>query len=513
MNGPDTPRIREASSCLDRILPLRFLRYTGLSDCQLLEMRTPMTRRQRRLPPALVLSAGFGGLILFILAAAIGTLVPLSRVRDADTRTRQAFLGRLRALEQIRSEIYLSGLDIRDFLLSPGPGESATGDDAQRRDIVAIRARTKAALDLYARSADPAERESFQALHSEIDAWWQILERPFQWTPGERERLRSTFALQQLVPRRTAMLEIADRIAAINELGLNRAEERLAASAESLRWLLLVTFGITLSGGILLAIATTVLTLRLEREVERQLKETIEARSDLQALSARLVHAQEDERRTLARELHDEVGQSLSAIMMEASSAGVAANTGDSKDDIMARVSSIAVTAERTLNIVRDMALLLRPSMLDDFGLVPALNWHAREMSKRTGLKVRIAADDLSGELPDEHKTCVYRVVQEALNNAARHANARNLQVVVKMENGKIENSHVSFSVQDDGSGFDKRLVRGLGLLGMEERVRRLGGELRIDSQLGRGTTISADLPLPEMTEVNTYAADSNSAG
>ena len=460
----------------------------------------------RRLRPALVLSVGFGGLILFILAAAIGTLVLLDRVRTDDTRIRQAFLGRLRGLEQIRSEIYLSGTDMRDFLLSPRAG----GGDAPRKDVVAIQAQTRATLDVYARSLDPEEQDAFQALRSEIDAWWQVLETAFQWTPAEREKLRYTFFYEQLVPRRTTMLKIADRIAEINELGLNRAEERLAASAENLRWSLYVTFGIALLGGIVLAVAATALTLRLEREVERRLKETIKARADLQALSARLVRAQEDERRTLARELHDEVGQSLSAIMMEANSVGAAANPDDAageiagqiRNDIRDRVSSIALTAERTLNIVRDLALLLRPSMLDDFGLVPALNWHAREMSKRTGLNVRITADEISDDLPDEHKTCIYRVVQEALNNSARHANARNLQVVVKNEGDRVV-----FSVRDDGRGFDKRFVRGLGLLGMEERVRRLGGELRIDSEMGRGTTISADLPLPDQFEPEKPAA------
>src|SRR5579863_3569908 len=143
---------------------------------------------ERRLRPALVLSVGFGGLILFILAAAIGTLVLLDRVRTDDTRIRQAFLARLRALEQIRSEIYLSGTDMRDFLLSPGVG----GEDAPRKDIVAIQAQTQAALGLYARSLDPAEQDAFQALRSEIGAWWQILQTAFQWTPKEREKLRYT---------------------------------------------------------------------------------------------------------------------------------------------------------------------------------------------------------------------------------------------------------------------------------------------------------------------------------
>jgi signal transduction histidine kinase len=458
----------------------------------------------RRLRPALVLSVGFGGLILFILAAAIGTLVLLDRVRTDDTRIRQAFLGRLRVLEQIRSEIYLSGTDMRDFLLSPAAGSV----DVPRREIVALQTQSQAALDGYERSLDPAEQEAFEALRSEIDAWWQTFQTAFQWTPGERARLRYTFFYEQIVPRRMTMLQIADRIAQINELGINRAEERLAASAENLRWSLLVTFGIALLGGLVLAIAATALTLRLEREVERRLHETVEARANLQALSDRLVHTQEDERRNLARELHDEVGQSLSAIMMEANTAAAALDTDGVTGGIRDRISSIASMSEKTLNVVRDLALLLRPSMLDDFGLVPALNWHAREMSKRTGLNVRVSAEEISDDLPDEHKTCIYRVVQEALHNAARHANARNLHVIVKNEG-----PGVVFSVRDDGSGFDKRFVRGLGMLGMEERVRRLGGRLRIESEIGRGTTISAELPLPEMSTTEIHAAHSHIAG
>jgi signal transduction histidine kinase len=470
------------------MLPVSHFHYTG-------------ARGDRRLRPALVLSLGFGGLILFILAAGVGTMVLLERVRNDDTRIRQAFLGRLRALEKIRSEIYLSGTDMRDFLLSPGAG----GGDRPRKDILAIQAQTRAALGNYARAVDPAEQDAFQALRSEIDAWWQVLETPFHWNAKQREKLRYTFFYEQLVPRRTTMLQIADRIAEINELGLNRAEERLVASAENLRWSLLITFGIALTGGIVLATVSTGWTLRLEREVERRLQETMEARSDLQALSARLVGAQEEERRTLARELHDEVGQTLSAIMMEAGTARAAASSSGVED----RLASISSMAEKTLNVVRDLALLLRPSMLDDFGLIPALNWHARETSKRTGLNVRITADEISDELPDEHRTCVYRVVQEAIHNAARHAKARNVQVIVKNDAGRIV-----FSVRDDGSGFEKRSVRGLGLLGMEERVRRLGGELRIDSQMGCGTTIAAELPLPfPSLETKTHDADPHIAG
>jgi signal transduction histidine kinase len=228
-------------------------------------------------------------------------------------------------------------------------------------------------------------------------------------------------------------------------------------------------------------------TLHLERELERRLEENSRARADLQELSAKLLRAQENERRSLARELHDEVGSSLSAILMEADNGQAADNFAEAREHLAA----VRRLAETTVNEVRDLALLLRPSMLDDFGLVPALNWHAREMTKRTGLNVVLSADDAADELPDEHKTCIYRLVQEAVNNSARHANARNVRVDVARQNGSV-----LFRVSDDGAGFDTRVVRGLGILGMEERVRRLGGRLKIDSQPGRGTTVSAVLPV-----------------
>jgi signal transduction histidine kinase len=206
------------------------------------------------------------------------------------------------------------------------------------------------------------------------------------------------------------MLQIADRIAAVNERGLSRAEEQLAASSDGLRRSLVLTFGIALAGGLVLALLTIGYTLRLERELERRFDENARARADLQELSARLLRAQENERRTLARELHDEVGQSLSAILMEAESASCSEEPGEMRDHLAA----IRTLAEKTVNEVRDLALLLRPSMLDDFGLVPALNWYAREITKRTGLNVVVEADDAADDLPDEHKTCIYRLVQEA---------------------------------------------------------------------------------------------------
>jgi signal transduction histidine kinase len=450
--------------------------------------------------PFLVLCIGFGGLLVFILAAGAGTLLILNGVRREETSTRQAFLERSRNLDQIRAQIYLSGTYVRDFLLSP----DAPVADAQRARLGSLEKEADAALETHSRSLEPDEAEHFRALRSEIDAYWRVLYSTVAWTPAERSRLRYSFFYNELVPRRTTMLQIADRIATIDERGLNRAEERQALSAEHLRWSLLGTFTITLLGGLALAVVTVLYTFRLEGELERRLAENARARTDLERLSASLVRAQENERRTLARELHDEVGQSLSAIFMEAENAGAAADPREMR----ASIASIRDMAEKTVNVVRDLALLLRPSMLDDLGLAPALKWHGREVSKRTGVSVIVSADETVDRLPEEHKTCIYRLVQESLNNAVRHASARTVRVVVKNESDRV-----LFTIQDDGIGFDPRLVRGMGLIGMEERVRRLGGKLQVDSQPGRGTVVSAELPLVELVEGNGHRADSHLVG
>jgi signal transduction histidine kinase len=215
----------------------------------------------------------------------------------------------------------------------------------------------------------------------------------------------------------------------------------------------------------------------------------LHTQQELTDLSARLVSAQEEERRSISRELHDEVGQSLSALLMEAGNAAALVAPKDAH--VRQHVESIKKLAEASVNIIRNMTLLLRPSMLDDFGLVPALEWQAREVSKRTGIRVHVAAADSAGELPDELKTCIYRVVQEALHNCARHAQARTVRVVVRQEESRIV-----LSVEDDGRGFDARRVRGLGLVGMEERVRHLGGAFHVRSAPGSGTKVDVELPL-----------------
>jgi signal transduction histidine kinase len=442
----------------------------------------------------MVLVAGFGGLLLIMALAEAGALLFLGSLRYNDATLQARFLARNQTLERIRSNIYLSGTFVRDTLLAPGQ----SGVQAQIATLDGLRKDSESALSSYAAALEPAEAAPFQALRSQIEEYWRVLDRTLAWTAEERGKNRDAFFYQELVPRRTSMLQIADRIESLNEEALHRGDVQLGDLFGRLQLGLLAMIAVTLVGGATLAACTIFHILKLEGEVRQRLTESVASRAGLQELSARLVRVQEEERRALSRELHDEVAQAFSAVLMEAENL----LDLDPAPEVRSHLDAIRGVAENGMNEIRNMALLLRPSMLDDFGLLPALEWQAREIAKRTGLRVQVSSE-LPVELPEEHKTCVYRVVQEALNNCARHAQASAVQVCTGYQAGQI-----LVTVQDDGSGFDPERVRGLGLLGMEERVRHLGGTFHIDSHAGRGTLLRATLPLAAIPETGQDAVD-----
>jgi signal transduction histidine kinase len=229
---------------------------------------------------------------------------------------------------------------------------------------------------------------------------------------------------------------------------------------------------------------------RLEKTSRAAQLEIEKAGYELRRLSQQLVHAQEEERKKLSHELHDEVGQLLTALRIEL---GNLSETGKVDEASRVRLSETKALAEQALRTVRDLAMGLRPAMLDELGLVPALEWQGREHSRRTGIPVSLEVEGDLDQLPEEHRTCVYRVVQEALTNIAKHASARRILIGIAARNEVL-----SISIKDDGIGFKRRsrMRGGLGLLGMTERVKKLGGELEVVSNPGQGSSILARMPL-----------------
>ena len=235
------------------------------------------------------------------------------------------------------------------------------------------------------------------------------------------------------------------------------------------------------------------------REAEEGLRE---AHGQLQALSRQLMQVQEQERRTLAHDLHDEVGTSLTALKMNLQTMQRVADT-----------SSVAGPLSDSLNIldsllkrVRDLSLDLRPSLLDDLGLVPAIRWYVMRQAERAGIEAHVAADPLPREVAADKAVVCFRIVQEAVTNVLRHAKASRVDVCLQNEgNGfalRIKDNGMGFQVEVTMAGIADRWT--LGLLGMRERARALGGRLTINSIPGQGTEVVAHIPLQDSGQAET---------
>ena len=224
---------------------------------------------------------------------------------------------------------------------------------------------------------------------------------------------------------------------------------------------------------------------RAEIERERLLAEVTTARARLQELSGRLVHVQEKERHTIARELHDEVGQMLTGLklMLE-----TGARPGATVD-----LTQAQALAEQLLERVRDLSLRLRPPMLDDLGLVPTLLWHFEHYRAQTGIEVQFHHRGVVARLPAETEITAFRLIQEALTNVARHAGVRDVTVELWSEEHRLR-----LRVEDQGRGFDPAALAGpsIGLTGMRERAALAGGVLTMESRPHGGTRVGAELPL-----------------
>lgn len=416
-------------------------------------MLEEMTSKSRAL-----LLASLGGMLLLTAVTGAAALVALDRIHSGETSLHTRYLEHSAALERIRGGIYLSGTLARDYFVQPDSDDAA----ALLARLSAVRAETTRAV----------APESAQ-LRGEIGAYWNVLDLMAEVAAKRRGPGVDAYFRRQLAQRRETMLHISADIAGALESSWNRAESDLTADYRRLRSVLAIELAVVIALGLFVSFGTVRRLVRLETETR--------------GLSAQLVRAQEDERRSISRELHDEVGQALSGLLLDV---GREASSAES-EGARSRLRSMAEVAERTVEAVRRIALSLRPSMLDDLGLVAALEWQSREVGQRTGLNVEVDAEEAAGELPESHRTCIYRIAQEALHNCARHAHAKRVRVVLERAQ-----KAVTLRVEDDGEGFRPGRTRGLGLLGMEERAAQLGGRFVVESARGRGTSIVVELPL-----------------
>ncbi|HET6318215.1 MAG TPA: histidine kinase, partial [Chloroflexota bacterium] len=291
-------------------------------------------------------------------------------------------------LSKVRTNVLLGSIYLRDAIIdSVAPVETAkTRHTYYRSELTRLRREVEQLLGIYIPEVEPGDREHWARLQVELGDYWASREVAF--ADDERSPAEAAALLRsRVVPRRNSILEILDQLAALQSASLQRHQAEADQLYRQSRTRLLTVGASTLLLALVVAVVASRHVSRLQRQIERQRRAEQQNREDLERLSARLVGAQEQERRTLARELHDEVGQALTAVKMDIGIA-LRAEVEPRAREALQEARDIAETALRG---VRDLSQLLHPSMLDDFGLPTTLTVYLLNFSQRTGIRAQLA--------------------------------------------------------------------------------------------------------------------------
>ncbi len=438
------------------------------------------TQAQQSIWPVSVFGLGF--MLLIMGLSGVASIQETRRIHQQILSVEDSYRHIENVVEGIRADT--SGADIlrRDRLLD----SSVAGEDYTRR-LKGLRSRTDADLERLRALRPQQESRVFDRLETALRDYWDAAAAEFQESPlkNKTASVRDQFASQS-----KRIFAVTEELGKLNEENFEARRRELSRAVENLQNDIWETMLTALCLGAIIAGASVFRISSLEKESAEYQTATKQAEKQLRQLSQQLVSSQEQERKALSRELHDEIGQLLTALRMELGNLERSrAAAGGEADTHLEQAKKLA---ETTLKTTRDIAMGLRPAMLDLLGLGPALEWQTREYSRRYKTPIQLdVAGDLR-DLPDPHRTYLYRIVQEGLTNCARHAQAKNIRVSLKDANGQL-----AVTVEDDGVGFDQHggVAYGLGLLGITERVRELCGKIAIQSEPGKGTRLEVMLP------------------
>jgi signal transduction histidine kinase len=392
-------------------------------------------------------------------------------------------------LSTVRAQVLLGSVYVRDALLDPAP-------DAVKLSLDRLALTSKAMDDALAQYrpvfGSDVERDRVERLRREVLEFRTTMNSVLA-TPAERWATDARLLLNtRVVPRRETVIRVSEDVQALNRQAFVEQQLRLGAlydAAERRTWQRL---GLALGGSLGIALLATIYGTRLERRLQRQHEKERQNAADLQRLSAKLITVQEEERRAIARELHDEVGQVLTAIKMELSVAQRTIQAAGVPDRPLQSAQAITDSA---LHTVRDLSRLLHPAMLDDLGLAAAVRAYTQRFSERHSIRVDLSVEQMDARADRPVEAAAYRIIQESLTNIARHAGVTTCAVRLRQHE-----STLFVEITDTGKGFDSAArvdsATGLGLIGMRERAALLGGRFSVSGAAGKGTRVTAELPV-----------------
>ena len=412
-----------------------------------------------------------------------------SQARNVEIQTR--FARGQALLFAVRSQVMLGSIYLRDALIE---GRDLAASENAVDQLRSFQRQVRQELEQYRAIDSVVDSAAWGRLQKELDDYWEAAFGLVTPESGKTIETSQARLAAQVIPKRDVITRLSDDIEEVMDEAFGREQAEFVEANRQVRrriWEVAV-FAVVVGLGI--AMMSMWYVGRLEATIHQETAEVARNRQELRHLSGRLVRAQEDERRSIARELHDEIGQALTAVDVELSVAERAI-TPDGR--AVSAIKEARVVTQRALAGVRDLSQLLRPSMLDDFGLPDTLKWYLRKFSDRTGVRTELIAERLTDRLPIDIEVCVYRAIQEAVTNVSRHARATSCHVFVQRLASSIivtvEDDGVGLQTVENGNGAKRD---GLGLVGIRERVSDLGGAFRIDGQSGKGTRLTLELPL-----------------
>jgi signal transduction histidine kinase len=374
-------------------------------------------------------------------------------------------------LTTVRGHVLMGSVYVRDALLDPNPATA----DAYRRQLEESYRRADEALQGYVPVIDvPGEHERIARLRRDLDDFRRTLLDVLatdnrRWPFEARDLLR-----RRIMPKREGVMHVSEEVQGLNRSAFVQQQLDIASLYRATQRRVWETVGLALAASIAIALAATIYAGRLERRIQVQ-------------------RLKEEERRSIARELHDEVGQVLTAIKVELAVAQRSLEAAGADAGALQDARAITDGAVQT---VRDLSRLLHPAMLDDLGLAATVDWYLKGFGRRHGVRIELLQDRMEDRLASETEANAYRIVQEALTNVAKHAQAATCRVFLQ----RLPHT-LLVTVEDDGIGFRPEEVsmpgasRGIGLVGIRERVMQLHGDLRLESAPGKGTRLTVELP------------------